>query len=249
MSADVLNNKVALITGASSGIGLETARMMAGLGASVALVARRRERLQALQREIVESGGDASVFTADVASESEARAVTRQVVETYGRVDILVNSAGIIRPGTLLDADVRDLKDTIEINLLAPMYMSKAVLEHMLSRGEGHVVTVSSNAAKLLGSTANNAYCASKHGVTGFSNSLRKEVAAHGIRVTLVEPGTTETEIATSIPDPETRRLMDEHIRKETVMQAGDVAAAICYAVSQHPRVNVDEIWLTPTRQ
>lgn len=249
MAPDPLKDKVVLITGASSGIGEATSRMMAPRGAKLALVARRREQLEALQREIAETGGEASVHVADVGDEEQAFAVTDQVIETSGRVDILINNAGIIRPGALSTSDPQDWRDTININLLAPMYMSKAVLRDMKPRESGHIVTISSNAARRPGSAGNNAYSASKYGVTGFSDALRIEVGKLGIRVTLVEPGTTETEVASSIADPAMRKAMEQHIGADHAMQASDIAAAICYAVSQHPRVNVDELWLTPTRQ
>ncbi len=243
-----LEGKVALVTGASSGIGAATASMLASMGARVALVARRLEKLHDLCEEIAAAGGEGRAFAADVGDEAQAFTVCEAVLAQFGQVDILVNNAGIIRPGGIAEGHCQDWRDTFDINLLAPMYMSKAVLGDMRARQCGHIVTVSSNAAKIPGSEGNNAYSASKYGITAFSAGLRKEVAAHGIRVTIVEPGTTSTEISESIADPALREAMSAHIGRETSMQAEDIAAAICYAVSQPARVNVDEIWLTPTR-
>ncbi len=249
MNSERLAGKVALVTGASAGIGKATAEMLAAAGANVAVVARRLDRLEAVCATIGAAGGEAAAFAADVASESQAQSVVAAVLERYGRIDILVNNAGIIRPGGIVDGDGQGWRDTFDVNVLAPMYWSRAVLVDMLARESGHIVTVSSNAAKGPGAPTNNAYAASKHAMTAFCGGLRKEVAAQGIRVTVVEPGATETEIAETITDPQARDMMRAHLHNERVMQASDIAAAICYAVSQHPRVNVDELWLTPTRQ
>ncbi|MFV8816983.1 SDR family oxidoreductase [Haliea sp. E17] len=243
-----LEGAVALVTGASAGIGRATALMLGAAGARVALVARRQERLDALCDEINTAGGAAAAFAADVASEVQAGAVVAAVIEHFGRIDILVNNAGIIRPGGIAGGDAQDWRDTFDVNVLAPMYWSRAVLADMLARESGHIVTVSSNAAKGGGAPTNNAYAASKHAITAFCGGLRKEVGSRGIRVTIVEPGATATEIAETITDETARAAMRSHLHNETVMQASDIAAAICYALSQHPRVNVDEVWLTPTR-
>ncbi|TGD73316.1 SDR family NAD(P)-dependent oxidoreductase [Mangrovimicrobium sediminis] len=248
MSTNLLKGKVAIVTGASAGIGAATANLLAAQGARVALVARRRERLTALCEEIAAAGGEAAAFAADVADEAQAGTTVAAVIAHFGQVDILVNNAGIIRPGGIVGADAADWRDTFDINLLGPMYWSRAVLPGMLERGAGHIVTVSSNAAKGPGAPTNNAYAASKHAITAFCGGLRREVGPQGVRVTIVEPGATHTEIAETIAEPGARDAMREHLYNSTAMQAGDIAAAICYALAQHPRVNVDEIWLTPTK-
>ena len=243
-----LQGRIAIVTGASSGIGAATARALAAHGANIALVARREDRLVALAEEIRGLGAESLVAAADVARESSAFGVVDRVLAAFGLVDVLVNSAGIIRPGTIAAAEPAHWRDTLDINLLAPMYLSQAVLRSMLPRESGHIVNVSSNAARRPGSPGNNAYSASKYGMTGFSDALRLEVGPMGIRVTLVEPGATATDVHESIPDEAARRFMQEHLHRPTVLQAEDVAAAICFAVCQPPRVNVDNIWLTPTR-
>lgn len=248
MNTDRLSGKVALITGASSGIGRATALALAERGLKVALVARRSAKLEALKQEIERRGGAAEFFVADVAVEGEAVAAAEWAQSTFGGVDILVNNAGIVRPGHVATQDSQEWRDTFNINLLAPMYMCKALLAGMKSRGSGHIVNISSNAAKIPGGATQSSYAASKYAITAFSSSLRKEVADDGIRVTIVEPGTTETDVAESIPTEEVRSAMHAHIHKETVMKAEDIAAAVYYAVSQPERVNVSEIWLTPTR-
>jgi len=248
MNTEELSAKVALITGASSGIGKATALLFAERGIKVALVARRQKKLEALKKQIDRIGGTAEFLVADVADESGAVAAAEWAQRTFDSVDILVNNAGIVRPGTVESQDSQEWRDTFNINLLAPMYMSKALLPGMKSRGSGHIVNISSNAAKIPGGAGQSSYAVSKYGITAFSSSLRKEVADYGIRVTIVEPGTTETDVAESIPTEEARNAMYAHVHKETVMKAEDIAGAIYYAVSQPERVNVSEIWLTPTR-
>lgn len=247
-STTATQDKVALITGASSGIGEATALLFAERGIKVALVARREEKLIALAEKITRAGGKAAVYSANVGNEEEARSAAQWATDTFGSVDILINNAGIIRPGTIEQQDSQEWRDTFDINLLAPMYMSKALIPGMKKNQSGHIVNISSNAAKIPGGQSQSSYAASKYAITAFSSSLRKEVADDGIRVTVIEPGTTETDVADSIPDSRTREAMHNHIHKDTVMKASDIAEAIYYAVSQPARVNISEIWITPTR-
>ena len=248
MTTNKLAGKVALITGASSGIGKATALMFAESGIKVALVARREEKLKALKKELEHTGGAADYYVADVSREDEAKASVAWAVETFGAVDILVNNAGIVRPGTVERQDSQEWRDTFDLNVLAPMYMCQAVLPGMKKRQSGHIVNISSNAAKIPGGASQSSYAASKYAITALSSSLRRETGADGIRVTIIEPGTTETGVAESIPDEKLRQAMEQHMHKATNMQPEDMAAAILYAVSQPERVNVSEIWLTPTK-
>jgi len=241
-----MKDKIALVTGASSGIGAATAELLAREGAVVALVARRADRLDSLVQRIVAAGGRAAAFAADVAQESGATGVAERVLKHYGRVDILVNSAGIVRPGEVESADPAHWREMIDINLLSAMYLSKAVLPGMRARSDGHIVNVSSTAGRHVG-TRHSGYAASKHAVNAFSEAMRQEVAPFGIRVTIVEPGATNTEVAESIPDAQDRAAMSQHITKQGNMDASDVAGAILFALRQPPNVNVREIWLAPT--
>jgi NADP-dependent 3-hydroxy acid dehydrogenase YdfG len=242
----VLKDKIALVTGASSGIGAATAELLAREGAVVAAVARRLDRLEALVRRIESAGGRAAAFSADIAIDTEAAAVAQRVLARYGRIDILVNSAGIVRPGAVETADPAHWREMIDINLLATMYLSRAVLPGMRGRGDGHIVVVSSTAGRYVG-TRHSGYTASKHAVNAFAETMRQEVAPLGIRVTIVEPGATTTEVASSIPDVEDRALLTQHVTKEGTMRAEDVGGAIVFALRQPPNVNVREIWLAPT--
>jgi NADP-dependent 3-hydroxy acid dehydrogenase YdfG len=241
-----VKDRVALITGASSGIGAATAELLAREGALIAAVARRADRLKGLVKSIEAAGGCAAAFPADVSKETDARDVVARVLAHYGRVDILVNSAGIVRPGSVETADPIHWREMIDINLLAAMYLSQAVLPGMRSCADGHIVNVSSTAGRLVG-VRHAGYAASKHAVNAFSDALRQEVAALGIRVTIVEPGATNTEVAESIPDATDRAAMSQHITKQGNMRSEDVANAILFALQQPPNVNVREIWLAPT--
>jgi NADP-dependent 3-hydroxy acid dehydrogenase YdfG len=241
-----MKDKVAIVTGASSGIGQAAAELIAREGAIVVAVARRAARLTELVRRIVAAGGRATALPADVTREAEAGQVVAQTIAKYGRVDILVNSAGIVRPGSVEEADPADWREQIDINLLAPMYLSKAVIPDMRRRGDGHILNVSSTAGRTAGAR-HSGYSASKWGVTAYSESMRQELAPFGIRVTVVEPGATTTEVGDSIPNPTDRAAIQAHVSKEGIMHANDVAGAIVYALKQPPNVNVREIWIAPT--
>ncbi|HTV94679.1 MAG TPA: SDR family oxidoreductase [Steroidobacteraceae bacterium] len=241
-----MKDKIAIVTGASSGIGAATAELLAREGALVAAVARRADRLEQLVRRIEAAGGRAAAFPADIAIDAEAAAVAERVLARYGRIDILVNGAGIVRPGAVETSDPAHWREMIDINLLASMYLSRAVLPGMRARGDGHIVIVSSTAGRYVG-TRHSGYTASKHAVNAFAETMRQEVAPHGIRVTIVEPGATTTEVASSIPDAEDRAAMVQHVTKEGSMRAEDVGGAVLFALRQPPYLNVREIWLAPT--
>ena len=241
-----MEDRIALLTGASSGIGAATAELLAREGVVVAAVARRADRLTALVKKIEAAGGRAAAFAADVSEQSGADAVAQQVLTRYGRIDILVNSAGIMRPGDTETSEPAHWREQFDINVLSAMYLSRAVLPGMRQRRDGHIVVVSSTAGRLVGA-GNVGYTASKHAVNAFADGMRQEVAPHGIRVTIIEPGATTTEVALSIPDPEARARLNLHVTKEGSMRAEDVGAAIVFAVKQPPNVNVREIWIAPT--
>jgi hypothetical protein len=180
----------ALVTGASSGIGASLARALAAAGARVALVARRRERLESLARELPD--GVAAVFACDVRDPAAIAATVAAVAERLGQVDILVNNAGVGRYLSFLDSGPEDVAEIFETNLNAPLHFTRAVLPAMLARRRGHVVNVASIAARI-GSRNHSIYCASKFGLAGFSESLGLELEGSGVGVTLVNPGIIDT--------------------------------------------------------
>jgi NADP-dependent 3-hydroxy acid dehydrogenase YdfG len=244
--AGTLAGRVALVTGASSGIGEGTAIALAAAGATVAVAARRADRLEALVKKIEAAGGKALALPGDVADEAVAKDIVAQTVKRFGRLDILVNSAGIIRSGGVENANTAEWRSVIEINLLATLYTCTAAIGPMRAQGSGDIINISSvagrRAAAIFGP-----YSASKFGLTGMTEGLRQEVGKYGIRVCIVEPGATTTEVFDSIPDPNFRKSIQDHVSKDGAMKSEDVADAIVFVVSLPRRANVSELLIRPT--
>jgi NADP-dependent 3-hydroxy acid dehydrogenase YdfG len=199
-----LTGKVALVTGASSGIGEATALALAAAGAQVAGAARRTDRLNALIKRITDAGGQAIALHADVADETQVRTMVRTAYERWGRLDILVNNAGVMLLGPIEGAQTEDWRRMVNINLLGLMYATHAALPLMREQGGGHIVNMSSVAGRTV-RAGRAVYNATKWGVGAFSEALRQEVSRHHIRVTIIEPGPVETELTEHITDPETK--------------------------------------------
>ncbi|MDE3069201.1 MAG: SDR family NAD(P)-dependent oxidoreductase, partial [Acidobacteriota bacterium] len=180
-----LSGKIVAITGASSGIGEATALACAGEGASVALAARRSGRLEALAERIEAQGGAALAVAADVSDEAEAHGCLSRTLERFGRVDVLVNNAGVMLLGPIVGADTEEWRTMIGVNVFGVLYCTDAALGHMREQGTGHIVTVSSVAGRVARVGAG-VYNLTKFGVGAFSESLRQELAGTGVRVTLV---------------------------------------------------------------
>lgn len=246
--AGKLTGKTALVTGASSGIGEATALALAAEGAAVAVSGRRTDRLDALARRIRESGGMAKAITADVSAEDQAREMVTEANAALGRMDILVNNAGVMLLGPIAHADTEDWRRMMETNVLGLMYATHAALPLMRAQGSGHVVNVSSVAGRTARAGAG-VYNASKWGVGAFSESLRQEVYKDKIRVTIIEPGAVATELTHHITNAEAKQQIEQFVGNMTPLESEDIAAAILYAVTQPPRVNVNEILIRPTDQ
>lgn len=244
--AKILEGRVALITGASSGIGEAAAVALAAAGASVALVARRADRLDALVQKIEAAGGKAIALPGDVVDEAVARKRVADTVERLGRLDILVNSAGIIQPGGVENANTEQWRRVMEINLYATLYTCTAAIGPMRAQGGGDIVNISSTAGRRA-SRPFNPYATSKFGVTAMTEGMRQEVGQYGIRVCIIEPGATATEVSESVADPKVREAMRKHVNKDGAMQPEDVADAIVFVVSLPSRANVSEILIRPT--
>jgi clavulanate-9-aldehyde reductase len=240
-----LQRAVALVTGASSGIGDATARLLAARGIKVAAVARRRERLERLARSAPE--GRILFEAADVSTEEGAARAVAFALRRFGRLDIVVNNAGVMLLGPIEGAALDDWRRMVELNLLGLMYVTQAALPHLIA-ARGDVVNVSSVAGRVARLGAG-AYDATKFGVGAFSEALRQEMSPKGVRVTLVEPGMVETELVGHITHPATRRAMEDRIRSMRPLKPEDVATAILFAVSQPPHASVNEILLRPTDQ
>lgn len=244
--AGTLAGKVALVTGASSGIGESVAVALAEAGAAVAVAARRVERLDALVARIEATGVKALALPGDVVDEHVAKGMVAQTVQHFGRLDILVNSAGIIQAGTVENADLDQWRRVIEVNLLGSLYTCSAAIAPMRAQGGGDIINVSSVAGRRA-AAAFGPYSTSKFGLTGMTEGLRQEAGKHGIRVCIVEPGATTTEVAESITDPNYRKAMQAHVGKEGAMKPEDVAAAVVFVVSLPRRANVSELLIRPT--
>ncbi len=243
-----LQGQVALVTGASSGIGEATALALAAEGAKVALAARRVDRLEGLARRIAESGGEALALACDVADAEQVGRTVQAVQEKWGRLDILVNNAGISVLGPILGADTEEWRRVFDINVLGLMYATHAALPLMKEQGGGHVINMSS----LLGRIAvagSGVYAATKWAVGAFSEALRQEAVAYKVRVTIIEPGLTDTEINDHITDEGTKAMLDSYTGSMQTLDASDIAAAIVYVVTQPVHVSINEILVRPSEQ
>jgi NADP-dependent 3-hydroxy acid dehydrogenase YdfG len=247
--AGALDGKVAAITGASSGIGEATALALAGAGAAVAIGARREDRLGSLAERISGDGGRALPVAVDVTDEGSARGFVERAHSELGGLDILVNNAGVMLLGPVEGADTEQWRTMVNVNVLGLLYCTHAALPLMRSAGSGHIVNVSSVA----GRTANAGsavYNLTKFGVGAFSEALRQEVTASGIRTTIIEPGFVDTELQSHNENPAVREGI-EKMRESLpdVLKAEDIAAGILYAVTQPQRVDVNEVLIRPTGQ
>ncbi len=242
-----------MITGASSGIGEATARALAEQGAAVAITARRTDRLEALSGRINESGGSALPITADVSLEREAHSAVQRTVSELGRLDTLVNNAGVMLLGPAVNAPLQEWQRMVNVNVYGLIYCAHAALPHLLeaaedsSRGVADMVNISSVAGRVA-RNASGVYSLTKHGVGAFSESLRQEVTGRHVRVSLVEPGAVDTELA-SHNRPEVQERMAQRFGGIERLQAQDIADAIAYIVTRPRHVAVNELLIRPTEQ
>ena len=243
-----LTGKIAIVTGASSGIGEATALALAAEGAKVALVARRADRLEALTKRIQASGGEALALVADISDDTQAHDIVHKTQAVWGKVDILINNAGVMLLGAIDGADTEDWRRMINTNVLGLMYATHAALPIMKEQQQGHIVNISSVAGRVA-NAGSGVYNASKWAVGAFSESLRKEVYKDNIRVTIIEPGLVATELPQHITNPAAKEVAKNFYGSVTNLESEDIAAAIIYALSQPARVNVNEILIRPTEQ
>ena len=243
-----LSGKVALITGASSGIGAASALALAQEGAAVALVARRQDRLEELAKTITEAGGRAEVLALDITDPRQAEEAAARTVSALGGLDIVVNNAGIMLLGPVAGADPSDFSRMLDINVLALMNLTHAALKTMKPQKSGHIVNISSVSGRGAGPTSAGD-SSTKWAGGGVSEGLRQEVRLDQIRVTVIEPGVVATELTDHITHQDTKSAYEGRIATMTPLEAEDVAAAVVYAVTQPLRVNVNEILIRPLDQ
>ncbi|MDZ8186980.1 MAG: SDR family NAD(P)-dependent oxidoreductase [Nostoc sp. ChiSLP02] len=246
--AGKLDRKVAIITGASSGIGEATAIALAAEGAKIVIAARRSDRLEALAKRIEFSGGKALPIVTDITDETQANNLIHKAKAELGQIDILVNNAGIALTGNIDGGNTSDWRRMFDVNVFGLLYATHAVLPIFKAQGGGHIVNISSVAGRIARAGVG-IYNATKWGVNAISESLRQEVLKDNIRVTIIEPGLVETEINNHVTDPVAKKNVEERIKAITPLQSDDIARAIAYAVTQPPHVNVNEILIRPTQQ
>ncbi len=252
--AVVISEQVAIVTGASSGIGEATALALAGRGASVVLAARRADRLDELARRITADGGRAVAIPCDVTDRIQVERLVERAMREFGRIDILINNAGVMPVSPIAERRFDDWDRMLDVNVKGALYMIGCCLPAMLERKSGHIVNLGSVAGRIV-IPGNAVYCATKHALHAISEGLRAELAQSdppvpGIRVTTIAPGV----VATELPDSTTRDPLREQVRGyyrsfEHPLTSEDIAQAILYAIEAPDRVNVNEILLRPAAQ
>ncbi len=247
-SADAnIAGKVVVITGASSGLGEATARYLADRGAIVVLGARRAERLQALADDIARNGGKASAVVTDVTDPAQVQALVDAAVERHGRVDVILNNAGVMPHSPLERRKIDDWNRTIDINIKGVLYGIAAALPHMQRQKSGHIINVSSVAGHKVGKN-NAVYAATKMAVRVISEGLRQEVKPWNLRTTIISPGAVATELPNSITEADVAKGIGAFY-EEYAISAESFARAVAFAIGQPEDVDINEILFRPTRQ
>ena len=248
-----LEGTVALVTGSSSGIGAATARRLAAEGAAVALVARRRDRLEELASAIRDGGGTALVLSADITDRLQAADAVERTVAEFGRLDILVNNAGIMLLGPALDTPTEEWDRMIALNVQGLMYVTHAALPHLVraagdgARGVADLVTISSTAGRVA-RPGSSVYNLTKFGVGAFSEALRQELIRQRVRVGVVEPGTVDTELVSHLRTG-IREAASNQVAAIEVLRPDDIADAVAYIVTRDRRVAVNEMLVRAAEQ
>lgn len=252
-SENALQGTVVLVTGASSGIGEASARDLAAHGATVAIAARRADRLESLASEIESAGGKALAIECDVTDRAQAQAAVQRTVDELGRLDTVVNNAGVMLLGPIEGAPVDEWDAMVDLNVKGLLYVADAALPHLLKAAEDEPRQVADlvNISSVAGRSANKGsgvYNATKHAVGAFSESLRQEVTQRHVRVSLMEPGAVHTELASQSRDG-VREGVEKMYNSMESLEAQDIADAITYIVTRPRRVAINELLIRPTEQ
>lgn len=244
----MIKDKVVLITGASSGIGYETALTLSKGGAKVLAGARRVDRLKKLEADIKLQGGEISVLNLDVTKKDECKKFADFALEKYSRIDVLINNAGLMPLSFFKNLKIDEWDKMVDVNLKGVLYCSAAVIPNMISNKSGHIVNISSIAGRLV-FPAGSVYCATKHAVTAFSEGLRQELSQRAnIRVTCIEPGVVATELNDTITDSSLQGFI-ESAKKMKSLDAQNIANTIAFAIDSPDHMNVNEVMLRPVQQ
>jgi NADP-dependent 3-hydroxy acid dehydrogenase YdfG len=245
--SDNIAGKVVVITGASSGLGEATARLLAAEGARVVLGARRAARIQALADELTGRGGKALAVPTDVTDRDQVKRLVDLTVQTHGRIDVMINNAGLMPQSLLEHLKVDEWDRMIDVNLKGVLYGIAAALPHMQRQRAGHIINVSSVAGHKVG-PGSAVYSATKHAVRALSEGLRQEVKPWNIRTTVISPGAVATELPNTVTDPDTAERINK-LYEEVAIPADSFARAVVYAMSEPEDVDVNEILFRPARQ
>jgi NADP-dependent 3-hydroxy acid dehydrogenase YdfG len=244
----MIKGKVAIVTGASSGIGYATCLALSKAGARVAAGARRTDKLESLGKEIAKNGGEILIQKLDVTKKAECDSFVDAAAKKWGMVDILVNNAGLMPLSFFKSLKVDEWDRMIDVNIKGVLYCTAAAIPHMLAKKSGHIVNISSVAGRVV-FPAGSVYCATKHAVTALSEGLRQEFSTRSnIRVTCIEPGVVATELTNTITDKSLEKFV-EATKQMEALYAEDIANAILFAVESPSHMNVNEILVRPTTQ
>ncbi len=244
----MIQDKIIVITGASSGIGYSTAKALAKKGAKIVAGARRKNRLETLQKEITDAGGEIIICETDVTKKSDCDNLVKQAINKYGTVDVLINNAGLMPLSFVKSLKIDEWDKMIDVNIKGVLYCTAAVVPTMVEKKSGHIVNISSVAGRVV-FPAGSVYCATKHAVTAFSEGLRQELSVRkNIRITIIEPGVVQTELTNTITEKALEAFVEKHKEMEG-LQAEDISNAIIFAIEAPNHVNVNEILVRPTTQ
>ena len=244
----MIKDKVAIVTGASSGIGYATALTLSKSGAKVAIGARRTDKLLELENKIRQNGGEVFSQKLDVTKKSDCDSFVDATIKKWGGVDILVNNAGLMPLSFVKNLKIDEWDQMIDVNIKGVLYCTAAVIPHMYAKKSGHIINISSVAGRIV-FPSGSVYCATKHAVTAFSEGLRQEFSTRSnIRVTCIEPGVVSTELTNTITD-ESLQSFVETSKKMNSLNAEDIANAILFAVEAPSHVNINEVLIRPTTQ
>jgi NADP-dependent 3-hydroxy acid dehydrogenase YdfG len=247
MVAANVQGKVVVITGASSGVGESTARLLAGNGAKVVLGARRKDRIDAVVKDITAEGGSALGFKTDVTKRGDVEALVQSAIDKHDRIDVIVNNAGIMPIAPMAALKVEEWDRMIDINIKDLLYGVAAVLPIMQGQKQGHIINIASVFGFKVFAPGGTVYSATKFAVRAVTEGLRVELRADNIRCTMISPGAVATEIPESSSEEATRKSLREFYKM--AIPADSIARAIAYSIEQPAEVGIDEVVIRPTAQ
>jgi len=241
-----ISGKVVIITGASSGIGMATAKLLAAQGASVSLAARRKDKLDAVVKEIQDAGGKAQAFTTDVSKLSDMQSLVADTIAAFGRIDVFFNNAGVMPLSLLESCRYEEWEQMIDVNIKGILYGIGAALPHFREQKSGHFINVSSVAGHIV-APSSAVYSGTKFAVRAISEGLRQEVKPYNIRTTTISPGSVESELLNGIKDQDIKSMIAQIANLS--IPAASIASAVAYVIGQPDEVDINEMIIRPTAQ